>query len=186
MERAGLNPSVLDPERLLKKAGLTVGMNVGDFGTGGAAYFGLQAARMIGEKARLFAVDVFKPALSAAMGKARLAGLRNIVPVWSNLEVFNATAAVADQSLDFGMLINVLHQAERPEAVLHECTRMMKVGGKLLVVEWRQSFPGFGPKRDKIMSRDTVEKLAGRFGLVQRHTFEPGDYHWAMVFERVR
>lgn len=180
------NPSVLNPERLLTKAGLVEGMQVGDFGTGGAAYFAIQAARLIGEKARVFAVDVFKPSLSAAMGKVRLAGLRNVVPVWSNLEVFNGTRAIRSQTLDFGLLINVLHQTTKPEDVLRECTRMLKLGGKLLIVEWRKTVLGLGPQARLIIERPAVEQMAQGAGLVARAHFEPGDYHWAAVFERVR
>ena len=42
--------SFLDPTKILERGGVSAGMHVGDFGVGGAAYFGIQAAKMVGAK----------------------------------------------------------------------------------------------------------------------------------------
>lgn len=173
--------SFLDPARLLENSGLTTGMRVGDFGVGGEAYFGIQAAKMVGERGTVFAIDVFKPALSSALGKARLEGCPNFKPVWSNLEVVGAARAVKDRSLDFGILVNVLHSSKKQREILQECSRMLKPEARLLIVEWKAGGERFGPKPEQIIPASRVLDLCEQIGLAPFDQFEAGQYHYGLV-----
>lgn len=180
-EHAPSGRSFLDPSSLLDRSGLATGMSVGDFGVGGAAYFGIQAAKVVGQRGLVFAFDVFKPALSGALSKARLAGCPNLKPVWTNLEVIGGARTVHDNSLDFGILVNVLHQSRHQREILSECTRMLKPGARLLIVDWKSGGGSFGPKEDEVVPPERVLQLCTDIGLAPFDRFEAGPNHYGLV-----
>lgn len=172
----------LDAAAILKRVRLQPKMHVADFGCGGSAYFALQAAHLVGNKGYIVAIDVYKPALSAAASKARLHGLTNIKFLWSNIEVYRGARIIGDRSLDAGLLINVLHQSRKHREILRECSRMLKPGAKLLLIEWDVTGFGFGPKKEDLLPQQYVEKLAADLGLRLTERFEPSRYHYGLIF----
>jgi ubiquinone/menaquinone biosynthesis C-methylase UbiE len=180
-DRAASGRSFLDPANLLQRAGVAAGMRVGDFGVGGAAYFGVQASKMVGDHGTIFAVDVFKPALSSALSKARLEGCTNFKPVWSDLEIVGGARVIRDNSLDFGVLVNVLHQSKQQKKVLQECARMLKPGARMLILDWAAGGEIFGPKREAVVPVERVLDLCAQVGLAPFDQFEAGPYHYGLV-----
>lgn len=184
MQKMPSGTEYLDPQAILRRAGLGLGMVVADFGCGGAGYFTLQAARDVGEKGKVWAADVFKPALSSLMGKVRLAGLRNVEAVWTNLEIMGAAKQITSNSVDLGLLHNVLHQTKNHLAILKECSRTLKQKGKLLIIDWRVGDYYFGPPRAHLVSADDTVQAGQALGFRLVERFEPGRYHWAAVLEK--
>jgi ubiquinone/menaquinone biosynthesis C-methylase UbiE len=181
MQKIPSGNEYLNPQAVLKRAGLEPGRRVGDFGTGGSAYFALQAARMVGARGTVYAIDAFKPALSSAMSKAHLFGVTNMRPVWSDLEVYGGARAVRDESIDFGILVNVLHQSKKHVAMLRECGRMLRPGARLLIVEWRSSGGTFGPPAGSIVKEEHLKKHLDDGGFAAVDRFDPSDIHYAVV-----
>ncbi|MBI5404692.1 MAG: methyltransferase domain-containing protein [Candidatus Kerfeldbacteria bacterium] len=173
--------SFLDPAKLLERGGVSAGMHVGDFGVGGAAYFGIQAAKMVGERGVIYAFDILKPALSSAQSKAKLSGCHNLVPVWSDLEIVGGARGIRDGVLDFGILVNVLHNSKKQKEVLAECTRMLKPGSRMLIIDWSKGGERFGPKREQIVPIERVLDLCSQVGLAPFDQFEAGPYHFGLV-----
>lgn len=173
--------SYLDPVKILERGGVSAGMKVGDFGVGGAAYFGIQAAKMVGERGIVYAFDILKPALSGALSKARLAGCKNFKPVWSDLEIYGAARGIPNGSLDFGILVNVLHQSKHQHEVLRECTRMLKTGSRLLIVDWTRGGEHFGPTQASIIPKERVLDLCSQVGLAPFEDFEAGPNHYGII-----
>lgn len=173
--------SYLDPVKLLERGGVSAGMRVGDFGVGGAAYFGIQAAKMVGDRGMIYAFDVLKPALSSAVSKAKLEGCRNFKPVWSDLEIVGGARGVKDRSLDFGILVNVLHQSKRQKEILAESARMLKPGARLLIVEWLRGGEAFGPKREQVVPAERILELCSQVGLAPFDQFEAGQFHYGLI-----
>ncbi len=171
----------LNPQVVLKRAGLAEGRRVGDFGTGGSAYFGLQAARMVGPRGMVYAIDAFKPALSSAMSKAHLFGITNLRPVWSDLEVYGGAKVVRDETLDFGILANVLHQSKKRDAMLRECGRMLKTAARLLIIDWKRPQGAFGPPAGSIVREDHLRSRLENNGFAVVDRFEPSPIHFAVV-----
>lgn len=181
VERVASGRSFLDPVAILEHLDLGPGMQIGDFGVGGAAYFAVQAAKMAGDRGRVFGVDIFKPALSSALSKAKLSGLKNFVPVWSDLERVGAATAVRSGSLDAGILVNVLLHAKHQADVLRECSRMLKSGSRLLIVEWATGGQRFGPRPEQVLPRQRVLDLCTQAGLAPMEQFEAGPHHYGLV-----
>lgn len=98
---------------------------VGDFGCG----TGHVAAALAPFVKRVVGVDSSAEMLEAA--RARLAGLRGIELHLGALEEL----PLADGSVDVGVLFLVMHYLLEPERVLGEVARVLRSGGRLLVVD---------------------------------------------------
>jgi len=172
----------LNPTHILEKLGISPGQIVADFGCGGSGYFTLQAAKMVGNKGLVYAIDILKPALSAVLSKAKLMGLSNLKTVWSDLETVGAAKFISNNSLDIGLLKNVLYQSKRKPEIIKECARCLKKEAKLLVIDWEVIGLGFGPKKEDLVSKEDVIKMATDIGLAKMESFKAGPYHWGLIF----
>ena len=176
----------LDPAHLLKKLEVVGEMSVADFGCGGSGYFALQAASLVGEKGRVYAVDIFKPNLSAVWRNVKMRGYEDIVRcVWSDLEIVGAAKKIKDESLDRGTLVNVLHQSKKQKEILEECVRTLKKEGRLLIVEWQSSGLLFSPQKNTLIEPEKVKKLAIKTGLALMEEFEAGPHHYGLIFTKI-
>ncbi|HPA25592.1 MAG TPA: methyltransferase domain-containing protein [bacterium] len=171
-----LNPTDL----ITNKLGVFYGAKVADLGCGGAGFFALQNAQIVGPEGLVYAVDVLKSVLSTVDTKAKLLGLRNVKTIWSNLEKYGATK-INNESLDFALLINILFQNKNHTEILMETARMLKKGGKILVVDWKEGRFPIGPKiEDKIKPADIVV-MAQKINLTIEKEFDAGQFHYGMV-----
>lgn len=152
---------------------------VGDLGAGGGM-FTMSAARLVGDQGQIYAVDVMRHVLGDIESKARMAGLNNIKTVWSNLEMVGA-ARIKEASLDFAMLINVLFQSQKHEAILAEAARLLKTGGKLLIIDWSDTRPGFAPANERQVDPQKIIRLATADGLSLEREFKAGNYHFGLI-----
>lgn len=174
---------LLNPITLLQKAGLAGGMQIADFGCGGAGHFVLPAAEIVGNGGIVYAVDIQKTILEGIESKGKMRGLKNIQTIWSNLEIYKATN-IKDNSLDVGLLINTLFQSRKHLAIIKECVRMIKPQGILMVVEWKNIPVAFGPAADDRVNPDTVKTAANQINLPLFEEFDAGHYHYGLMFKK--
>lgn len=113
---------------------LEIDSRTGDAVELGCGYgtFTLPAAAKISGILRTYDID---PAMIASTReRARSAGVSNIVAELR--DVFAEGFGVPDASQDACLLFNILH-CEEPRRLLAEAARILKNGGKLLVIHWR-------------------------------------------------
>ena len=172
---------LLDAGKILSEIlGLSTGKIVANLGAGGGM-FTLQSARLVGEQGQVYAVDILKSALSDIDSKARMAGLHNIKTVWSNLEIVGA-AKINDSLADFDLLINVLFQSKKHYEILAEAARILKKGGKLLVIDWSNGSSGLTPPSDMLVNPEKTIETCAELGLALEQQFRAGQYHFGMIF----
>jgi len=175
---------LLDPEALLRGAlSLELGHQVGDLGCGGAGYFTLPAARIVGSKGKVYALDILRFALDGVESKVKLAGLLNVETIWSDLERPGA-AKIPEGSLDRALLVNLMFQSRQNENIMREAWRLVKPGGELLVVDWKVQPTLFGPPLAQRLQPSAVEALAHKLGFKTKQQFEAGPYHYGFVFTK--
>lgn len=179
-----VNSRLLNPDSLLKdELGLGSGHHFADLGCGGAGYFTLPAARLVGSQGRVYAVDILKAALEGVIGKAKLENISNIETIWSDLEKLGATKIPA-ASLDFACLINIIFQSRQNELILKETARLLKAGGKLLIVDWKVQPTPFGPPLNNRLAPEKLVDLATIAGFTVAKQFEAGPYHYGFVLSK--
>lgn len=176
---------LLDPEYILDiELGLFPGATVADLGCGGAAYFTLQAARIVGDEGVVYAVDVLKEILSNVEVRAKIAGLTNVRTLWSNIEKYGATK-INDSKMDFSFLVSVLFQNTDHGSIIKEAARITKTGGKILVIDWKEGRFPMGPEPQHKVAPDRVRELSESVGLKEKKTFSAGQFHYGIVLEKI-
>ncbi len=174
---------LLDPQKLIQKADIQPMMNVADLGCGGSGIFTLQAAKKVGDKGVVYAVDILKSVLASVVSKARMQGINNVKTVWSNLEILGATK-IPNGSLDRAMFINTLFQSKKHKEMLHEAKRMIKREGMLLVVDWKPRGAPFGPLEKDRVAPERIKAIAKDLEFQLLESFEAGPYHYGFIFTK--
>lgn len=166
---------VLNPKALVAMMGVREGQIVADLGCGTQGHFVFPAAHAVGPKGKVYAVDILKSALSGVESRTKLEGVSNVETVWSDLEVYGATAV---PELDLAMLINNLPK----EPMLKETVRLVKRSGVLAVIDWKPEASPFGPPSKDRVSKEWVKDTLARMRCRLKDEFEAGPYHFGLVF----
>lgn len=176
------SPTLLQAAPLVARLGLKSGQVVGDFGAGGSGHVAAELSQAVGGNGTVLLFDVQKNALSAAISNLQMRGVRNVQSVWTDLEVYQAASGIQDASIDAGVMVNVLHQSKHPKAILAEVGRMLKVGARLVVVDWLtdQSSP-LAPPLAMRLGLEHVAQVAQSIGYAKLEEFSAGPYHWGLV-----
>lgn len=173
---------LLDAYNILKNiVGIKSKQVIGDLGAGGAAYFTLQSAKLVGDQGQVYAVDVLKNVLSTINSKAQLAGLYNVKTVWSNLEIYGA-AKIPEASLDHALLVNILFQSKKYPEIIKEAVRLLKPGGQLTIIDWSDMSPNFAPNDALQLDKEEVINIAQNLSLSLQQDFQAGTYHFGLIF----
>ncbi len=175
--------ALIDAATIINRAKIVENMKVADLGCGATGHFVFPIARLIGKKGAMYAVDILKTVLENVDKIAKQEGIENIKTVWSDLEIYGATK-IEPNSLDLGLLINTLYLSNKRTEIIKESVRLLKKGGKLIVVEWRSTALPFGPSVEKRVKEEAVLELAPKLGLIQTEEFEAGPYHYGIIFEK--
>lgn len=167
----------LTPEAVLREFGLYGTLDVGDFGAG-AGHFSLAAAKRL-EGGRLFAIDIEKEMLGRIISDARDRGLSNVHSIWGDVASHRGVP-LADASLDRVLLTNMLSFVHDRDATVREVKRVLRPGGRVLVVDWHDTSAG-GPHRHQKLTKDAAESLLSRHGFVKHGEVEAGDHHYGII-----
>jgi ubiquinone/menaquinone biosynthesis C-methylase UbiE len=169
----------IDPSKILAYAGLEKGMTVADLGCGNG-FYPVATAKLVGEEGTVYAVDVMPEALEATISAAKQARLRNIYTLRHNLE--QPGVAIKDNSCDAVVLSGILHLTKLQKNVLRETYRMLKTGGKVVVIEWKKEKLPFGPAFEGKASEEQVEQLLAQSGFRFQNEIPADSFHYALVF----
>lgn len=169
----------LNPESLLKLVPILPGMVIADFGCGNG-YYSVAAGKLAGNKGEVYAVDLLEEALSQTSTLAQLVGVRSITTKQANLENFGSSE-ISSTSCDLVIMASLLHQVENKENPIREAYRVLKTGGKILVVEWKPESP-FGPEVKNRLKVDEVHTLLQDQGFRPFGELAAGAFHFAWVY----
>jgi len=172
-----------DPEVNIKQLDLALGSRVADFGAGSGAYT-LAAARAVGERGKVYAVDVQKELLTKLSAHASAENVSNVEVIWGDLDRVGGSK-ILDETMDAVIISNLLFQSEDKQSLLLEAKRVLKAGGKALIIDWSESYGGLGPSPAHIVSLDEAKKMVSEAGFTISKEFNAGAHHWGMVAVRV-
>lgn len=139
-------------EGLLKNAGLRKGMSFADIGCG-PGFFVIPASKVVGKGGTVYAIDTQEEMLGEL--KKRLSGRKNITPLRSG----ENSVPLKDEGVDFALLAYVLHEAESKPLFLKEVRRILKAGGKVLLLDWEKKVEDHGPPFEDRVRREDAEAL---------------------------
>ena len=172
-------PEFINPIQILQQIPLRSTMIAADFGCGSGGWVIPLAKKL--EQGLVYAIDIQEEPLLALEGKLKLEGIQNVKKVLSDVEIENGSKVPA-LSCDLVLITNLLFQTEKKKEVFKEADRILKPGGKILVVDWKPEV-SLGPEQGRV-SPEEVKKLAEEFKLKLKKEFSAGDYHYGLVFEK--
>jgi len=171
-----------DPQKNLEQLKLLPGQFVADLGAGSGAYT-LAAAKMVGPQGRVYAVDVMKEMLQKLKNTAIVSRLLNVETLWGDIEKLGGTR-LADASVDVALLCNSLFQMEDKNTLSLEIKRILKSGGRLLLVDWKESFGGMGPQPGHVVSLGDAKSIFEKAGFQFEREISAGAHHYGLIFRR--
>lgn len=167
----------LNPNEILKRLKLKEEMQAADFGSGSGGWV-IPLAKIL-EGGRVYAVDILEEPLSALRAKINLEKITNVKIIRADVE---KGVDIFEESLNLVLMTNLLFEAENKKKILDEGKKLLKRGGKILVVDWKENAPA-GPKGKRV-SPEEIKKAARELNLKLEKEFDAGIYHFGLIFER--
>lgn len=174
--------SFIVPEILVTNFHIRPGDKVGDFGAGAGNFIAV-LSRAAGPNGRVYACEVQRNLVEALAARIRKERLSNVEVVWSDIEEVGGTK-IDDDVLDVAILINTLFQTEDKEAALREVGRTLRPGGKLLLVDWSESWGGVGPQPKDVLTAEGARDAAESAGFTFERAFDAGGHHYGLAFRK--
>lgn len=173
--------ALLHAMEILEALDVESGDHVADLASGRTGHFVFGAARTVGDDGRVYAVDLLRDALSVLEGYRALHRLQNVIPVWGNLERHQGVD-IPEHSLDCALLVHALGYMKEQEAAVREAQRLMKPGGRVVVIDWQRDARHPLAPLARAGSSDTADVLFSHIGCKKHGEFSPSPWHWGRVY----
>ena len=174
--------SFKDPETVLDQLVLGEGRVVADLGVGSGAY-ALSAARRVGGTGKVYAIDIQKHLLERLKNAAKTARLHNVEIIWGDIEK-SAGTKIKNGVVDVAIISNALFQTEDKSAVAREAHRILKNGGRALVVDWSETSGVLGPAAEHIVPQEEARDVFERNGFSHERDISAGEHHYGIIFRK--
>ncbi len=171
-----------DPSYNIEQLSLQSGMKVADLGCG-SGFYSMALAKAVGDKGRVYAIDVQKGLLDRLKKEAMIEGFHNVEVVWGDVEKKHGTK-LRDESADAVVVANLLFQIGQKVDFANEIQRILRQRGKLLLIDWSGSFGGVGPDQDQVVAKRIGQELFEQNGFVFEREIRAGDHHWGIIMRK--
>lgn len=141
------NPDLIWENLLLNKPAsvLDIGCGIG--------FASIPFAKKI-PKGIVYACDISEEMLDMLKPEIEQAGVTNIKPVLME----EVKVPLDDEIADCILMQNLYHEFKDARENLRECRRLLKLGGKLGIVDWKKEEMAFGPPLDIRVEAKKIEK----------------------------
>ena len=120
------------PSKLITKLAFQPGQNVADLGCG-TGYYARRIAPLVAPTGKVYGVDIQPEMLRMLEAAAKTDGVTNIVPVLSEATDPKLPAG----AIDWILLVDVYHELQNPEPMLHKMRDALSPTGRVALVEFR-------------------------------------------------
>jgi ubiquinone/menaquinone biosynthesis C-methylase UbiE len=167
------------PVRNVDALGVEPGNTVADFGSGSGAYV-LAIAEKLQNEGHVYAIDVQQDLLRRTKNEAHKKGFKNVEIIWGDLEKAGGSK-IADRHVDLVLISNLLFQVDDKTILLAEAKRILRKSGRLVIIDWSESFDGMGPIKRAVVTRESALDLAKKAGFEQVEEFDAGAHHYGLI-----
>lgn len=172
----------MSPEHIIESSGFDLHgpLKVADFGSG-AGYLTIPIAKKISREGTIYAIDVQEPPLESLRKRARDLHVHNIQTLRRNLEDPSGSG-LKEASVDRVVMANILFQAPDKEQLLSEATRILRRGGKILIIEWDPNTQrGLGPRTGDRLSKEALAHMLLEHKYMIEKETKVGSDHYSVV-----
>ncbi len=166
-----------DPAKILRSFGLRESDIVADLGAG-TGFYSILAAHMV-PQGKVYAVEVVKDFLQTITNKVKDAALKNVDCFWGDVEKIGGTK-IAGGVVNAAIASNILFQVEDKDNFIGEVKRILKSGGRVLVIDWESDTDSIvkGGAVPKSKTKEMFEKK----GFAFEREIDAGAHHYGMIF----
>lgn len=165
--------------KLLPPLKIKPGDVVVDMGAG-SGFYTFRLADLVGEKGKVYAVDIQKEMLKIIKGRMMKKGVKNVELVQSTVQ----DPKLPDNSVDLIFMVDVYHEFSHPYEMTAKMVKALKPGGRLVFVEYRGEDPEVPIKLLHKMTEKQVRREMEIWPV--RHVETQGHLPWqhVMIFEK--
>lgn len=172
--------SLLNIDFLIDKIISSDNEKIADLGCGSFGYFTFPLAKRISHHGKVYAVDILKSNLESIKSMAKTGNFTQVETVWSNLEILNGTK-IPNDHLDAVLLVGLLHQSDKNIDILKESVRMLKLGGRMLIIEWNEGDFTFSENNSRRIKKEDLTSLVKELPLDIIEDFPAGPHHYGLL-----
>ena len=165
------------PQEVMTALGIKPGEVIADIGAG-SGYFTFRLALHVGDKGRVYAVDVSPDMILHINRRIRELNVNNVVSVLSDPD----DPLLPDHSIDRFFFSESWHHIENQTKYLAIMKRMLKPGGEVVMIDFqKKDLPVGPPLQMRIGREDLIKQMESHgFRLTKEYTFLP--YHYFQIF----
>ena len=169
-----------NPREIVEAAQIPAGSRVAEIGCG-TGWFTFEIEKLVRPRGMVYALDM-QPAMLQIL-RARRDNWERILTLPCRENEFELDNAEADVVFH----ANTLHECAEPEKHLQEVARVLKAGGRLILIEWlwadEESQPG-PPNTQRIEHAD-ARQLVENAGFAVQSLEDIGPYHYIIQAKKV-
>ena len=167
---------------MLAACNLQVTDSVADFGAG-SGFMAREIASIV-TAGNVFAIEINRDMVARVIHEVEEKQIKNLQPLWGDIEIPGGSK-LGDASVDMVVLSNILFQLDDKVGCIKEATRVLRPGGRILIVDWTESFGGLGPAPHHVFEQKMAEDLLTKSGFTKLSDKLPaGEHHYAIHFKK--
>ena len=165
------------PHEVLSALRLKPGETIADIGAG-SGYFTFRLSHFVGEKGKIYAVDVSPDMILYINRRIRDLKVNNVISILADPD----DPLLPDRSVNRFFFSESWHHIENQTKYLSLMKRMLKPGGEIVMIDFHKKEIPVGPPLEMRIAREALIKLMEQngFRLAKEHTFLP--YQYFLVF----
>lgn len=165
------------PHEVLSALGLKPGEVIADIGAG-SGYFTFRLARHVGDKGRVYAVDVSPDMILHINRRIRELKVTNVISILADPD----DPLLPDSTINRFFFSDSWHHIENQTKYLTLIKRMLKSGGEVIMIDFQKKDLPFGPPLEmKIAREDLIKQMeSSGFRLLKEYRFLP--YQYFLIF----
>lgn len=165
--------ALIQPEETLRRFGLGPGMHFLDVGAG-TGFFSRAASTLVGPSGHVYAAEMSDEMLKSLKHYGTPLNMTLVRNREYEIPVAAATA-------DFALLAFVLHEnVDRPR-LLDEVLRVVKRGGRLVIIEWKKQQEEAGPPMEERLGEEELDRLLGAFRVGEKGDLNLSHYYRVVI-----
>lgn len=141
----------LPAHKTLMDTGLKKEMTFADVGSGNG-YFTLPAADIVGDKGKVFALDISSEMLEDMNTRIKDKNKTNIEVIKTE----ENNLKIVKESVDLAFSCNVVHEAKDLDLFLKEIKRILKSKGRIAIIDWEKTDSDFGPPKEHRLDKSII------------------------------
>ena len=152
---------IMPAKEILMNLGLKEEDTFADIGCG-IGYFSIPACKIVGEKGKVYGIDISDVMLHECKKKIDELEIKNM----KLLKSTEYSLGIKPKEISFAFMCNVLHEIEDKEKFIKEIKETLKEKGKLAIIDWQKKETKKGPPIEERLEKEEVRKLLENHGFI--------------------